>query len=454
MLTRHFRRAPLRYKIVMLMMFTSITSVLLSFTILGFSTWLAPAGQVGTSSPTANGLLAEFKPEGENEGVRTIIGSEPISTRKRYFFQAFVQAFAGSLSLAYLLSIRMQACITRPLESLTRITGPQDSSVITTGTSRIVPEKDELWQIGHNVLQMSAQIESGKDALKFAYERMEQEIDERTQDLKDKKEAAEKTARFKSQFLANISHELRTPMHGILSYANFGVKKSDKADREKLNDYFLNIQKAGYVLLDLLNDLLDLAKLEAGKTRFEFKSEGILPVIKDAIDEFHALIEERGLSIRITEATDSLVFMDRKRMLQVARNILNNAIKFSPAGSEIQVRVRQIDGAATIEIRDHGEGVPVEDLDEIFEKFVQAHDENKAGGTGLGLAICKEIIKSHNGDIWVYNHPTGGAVFIFSIPLASTQADQETLDVDGEPVLTLRQNKGRAEEDVPNPATN
>jgi signal transduction histidine kinase len=197
------------------------------------------------------------------------------------------------------------------------------------------------------------------------------------------------------------------------------MKKFKSSDPEKLHSYFEKINTSGNQLLVLLNDLLDLAKLEAGKTSFEFETQKLFPAIVAVIEEFRMLFHDNQLKINITEASDSELWMDRKRIMQVIRNILANAIKFSPKGGTISIRVREVDGASTVEIKDEGKGIPLEDLDNIFEKFVQARNNSDgSGGTGLGLAICSEVIKAHNGNIWVYNHPSGGAVFIFSIPVA------------------------------------
>ena len=240
------------------------------------------------------------------------------------------------------------------------------------------------------------------------------------------KEQAEKANLAKSMFLANMSHELRTPIHGVLSFAKFGLKNVAKAEREKLNRYFATIHDSGSILLRLVNDVLDLAKLEAGKMTMEMREIDITPLIAKVIDEFDSMTMEKNITIKSAPSDcETQIHGDSTRMMQVVRNLLSNAVRFSPAGGSVEISTRRQAGALVVSVSDGGPGIPDDEMEAIFDKFVQSSKTNTgAGGTGLGLAICREILAAHGGRIWAENKATGGAVFSFEVPLAMSQLVQ------------------------------
>lgn len=247
----------------------------------------------------------------------------------------------------------------------------------------------------------------------------EQQLKNLLEEVTKAKEKAEHANRSKSEFLANMSHELRTPLHGILSFAAFGEKNAATAKLEKVLEYFKNIHHSGTILLDLVNNLLDLAKLESGKMVFEFRPANLGALIGKVADEFSSLVSERGLTIHY-EAPDNaaIATVDRDKLMQVVRNLLSNAVKFSPKGGTIDISVGQWDQALRVRVADQGVGIPSAELDTIFEEFVQSSTtKNGAGGTGLGLAISRQIVAAHKGRIWAENQAEGGAAFFFEIPL-------------------------------------
>jgi len=321
-----------------------------------------------------------------------------------------------SLLVIWLLSYRLERRVTQSLQQVTQ--EAQGVLGVEAPIGEHGPVRRSLQQIQDAFVVQLEQIREHERELAVVREDIDSQVVERTMELTRAKEIAEETVRLKSQFLANTSHELRTPLHAILSFSRFGMDKAGNAEPEKLRGYFANINESGTRLLSLLDDLLDLAKLEAGKVVYSFESDDLLEIVNSSLVEFACLAEEKECRFSLNEAVEAPVQVDRKRMIQVMRNMLSNAIKFSPVGGTIHLRVRKVDGAATVEVRDEGEGIPEEDLDGIFEKFVQARNiSSDAGGTGLGLAICREIVSAHSGDIWVYNERQGGAVFVFSIPL-------------------------------------
>jgi len=231
----------------------------------------------------------------------------------------------------------------------------------------------------------------------------------------------------KSEFLANMSHEMRTPMHAILSYANFGLRRTNKVPLEKLAEYFQEIKDSGERLTLLLNDLLDLAKLEAGSMSYAMEEHNILAVVKEAVMEFQAAAEEKGIILALdAPATPLIGRFDDARIGQVVRNLLSNALKFTESGKKITLQVteemyslkeQENNQAIKISIRDQGVGIPPSEIETIFDKFIQSSTtKSGAGGTGLGLTICNQIIQAHHGKIWAKNNKNGGATFFVLLP--------------------------------------
>lgn len=245
----------------------------------------------------------------------------------------------------------------------------------------------------------------------------EQRLKTLLEEMTAAKEAAETANRAKSEFLANMSHELRTPLHAILSFASFGVKHGT-AKPERVLDYFYKIYDSGTTLLALVNNLLDLAKLESGRMTFDFQPTRFCTLIAKVADEFASLLSERDLSIRYSESdADAMATVDRSKIMQVVRNLVSNAVKFSPKGGAIELGVVQDQDLLRVTVTDQGEGIPDDELEAIFEKFVQSSKtKSGAGGTGLGLPICRQIIAAHNGRVWAENRAQGGAVLTFEIP--------------------------------------
>jgi signal transduction histidine kinase len=253
---------------------------------------------------------------------------------------------------------------------------------------------------------------------KLELERLNKQLRASVQQANILAREAETANQTKTEFLANMSHELRTPLHGILSFASFGIKKYSTAPPEKLLDYFNRIKQSGKTLLELLNDLLDLAKLESGKVVFRFKPTDLVILIKSVTDEFDALLSERNLTIKHkVDGFDGQITIDAEKVKQILRNLLNNAIKFSPKDGIIDIVICTLENSVKVSVCDQGLGIPETELEAVFDKFVQSSKtKTGAGGTGLGLAICKEIVFAHKGRIWVENRKTGGAIFSFEIP--------------------------------------
>ena len=239
--------------------------------------------------------------------------------------------------------------------------------------------------------------------------------------LRRARDLAEDTSRAKTEFLANMSHELRTPLHAILGFAEIGQQQDDPAALPKLQRYFERIHHSGSRLLALLNELLDLSKMEVGRMEYAMQRHELQQVIRECVEEIRGQAEQQAVSLLFLPLPDEVVVeMDAFRIGQVVRNLLSNAIKFSPHGSRVSIAVdpgQSPEVPVSVAIHDQGPGVPEQEREQIFGMFIQCSlTKTGAGGTGLGLAISREIVLAHHGSISVHNAEGGGAIFQFTLP--------------------------------------
>lgn len=279
-----------------------------------------------------------------------------------------------------------------------------------------------------NIEHLSIENERINNELKEYNISLEKEVNSRTRELHQSLESAEKAKKmavqannFKTKFLGNISHELRTPMQGIIGFSKLGLSNGGHLSKQKIVEYFDNIYVSSKRLMGLLNNILDLSKLESGKMDYQFREVALSPLVTSVLKEFSAIINEKKIIVNFTQyelAKKNL--MDTEKITQVLRNLISNAIKFSKYGGELKLQIGEQQNYLTFSITDNGIGIYENELKSVFNKFIQSSKtRTNAGGTGLGLAICKEIILGHQGSIWAENNPEGGSIFKFKIPFHS-----------------------------------
>jgi hypothetical protein len=233
--------------------------------------------------------------------------------------------------------------------------------------------------------------------------------------LEDARHSAEEANRMKSEFLASMSHELRTPLNGILGYAELlEMELEDPAQRE----YAKTIRSSGEHLLVLVTDVLDLAKIEAGRMDFNLTSVELPALLSDIVGSQQGHAQTKGLNLALTESDlPPAVFADPVRLRQILLNLINNALKFTEQGS-VTVRALQEGGQVRIEVQDTGVGIKPEDQQLIFEKFRQgeAFVTRSHQGTGLGLTLAKELVEHMGGEIGMSSTPNVGSTFYVLLP--------------------------------------
>ena len=322
--------------------------------------------------------------------------------------------FVFILLISYVISRFLQRTISEPILHLADV-----SYVVRNGDYQVRAKHysdDELGILTDAYNNMLAEIQSSKETL-------EEKVAERTLDL-------EKLMQIKSQFLSNMSHEIRTPIHGIMNYVDFLVQDWEILDKDQKYEFVTKLHSNSGRLLSLINNLLDLSKLDAGKMEFDMQQENLVEIINDVMQECEALyMNHKDISINFTYDDDAKcnITLDRERIAQVIRNLLSNAIKFTPKGkitltlSFVKFKkenAHKVQGLQLI-LSDEGIGIPLDELIYIFDKFNQStKTKTGAGGTGLGLTISKEIIRAHHGLIWAENNANNvGSTFTFIIPI-------------------------------------
>jgi signal transduction histidine kinase len=303
-----------------------------------------------------------------------------------------VRFAVGSIGLALILGYAISWSVIGPVKQM----DVQFRQIATGDFSHRVeaPNRDELGALAANLNRM-------------------------TEDLGRLYHQIEAANRHKSEFLANMSHELRTPLNGIQGYTELIMDGIYGEVPEKIKEIMERIQQSGNRLLGLINAVLDLSKIEAGRLTLSLADYSMQGVVQNVCTAVEPLAAEKRLALNVSVQPDLPVGKgDEQRLTQVLTNLVGNAIKFTEVG-KVRVEVASTNGAFMVAVSDTGIGISEADQQKVFEEFQQADSSStrKKGGTGLGLAIAKKIIELHNGRIWVESHLGQGSTFRFTLPV-------------------------------------
>ena len=355
--------------------------------------------------------------------------------------EALAPLYASLLRTVLLLLVGLALSLTTGLFLARRMVTP--IRALQAGAARIgagaldqqieVNTGDELEELAQQFNSMTAQ-------LRESYATLEQKVEERTRDLaeamaqlEEKSRQLEVASRHKSEFLANMSHELRTPLNAIIGFSEVLTEQIFGELNERQEEYLNDILTSGRHLLSLINDILDLSKVEAGRMELDLEEFSL----REALENGLTMVKERAgrhgiqLVLELDPELD-VIEADERKVKQVVFNLLSNAVKFTPEGGRIEVSARLAEAgrAVVVAVRDSGIGIAPEDQERIFEEFRQAGQASVKAheGTGLGLALTRKFVELHGGRIWVESEVGVGSTFSFTLPLRTGEAAEPPTD--------------------------
>jgi PAS domain S-box-containing protein len=265
-------------------------------------------------------------------------------------------------------------------------------------------------------------------------------LEESNKELELARTRAEQQSQFKSKFLASMSHELRTPLNAIIGFSELLEQELFGPLNPKQQEYIQHVSASGRHLLSLVNDILDLSKVEAGRMELSREWVPFSMVVEAVRGAVLPLADKRGVTLKVVlpEGLPDL-YIDQMRVRQVLYNLLSNAIKFTPAGGSIEVRAETREGLLAVACRDSGIGISAADLPRLFREFsqIEARAGAKPEGTGLGLALTKRLVELHGGTIAVTSAPGQGSTFTFTLPLLGRELEREPGLGAGEPLVLV-----------------
>ncbi len=265
-------------------------------------------------------------------------------------------------------------------------------------------------------------------------ERLTAELTATNQELALRNQEIERANKLKTEFVASMSHELRTPLHTIIGFAELVAEELEGPLNDKQKRFIGHIYKDSLHLLELINDVLDISRIEAGRLELRLSTFDMTA----AIDEVMATIRPQALakSLHLDEVVEPGVHLraDRVRFKEILYNLLSNAVKFTPGNGRVSVRATVSEGFAYISVADTGVGIPAGELESIFDKFYQVGSTTRGvtEGTGLGLAITKQLVEAHGGKIGVRSETGRGSSFHFSMPIEGLTEDGSAARDDNE----------------------
>jgi signal transduction histidine kinase len=362
-----------------------------------------PQGRINRTANAADRWAASFAEKLASLTGKTRVRANALvaSDRRSYDHSRDLLIAAGSVSLllalalGLLLSDSLLVPLQRTQRRLATIAGGDFSGKLE------VPNRDEIGALAADVNRMSDELQ-----------RLYQEL--------------ETASRHKSDFLATMSHELRTPLNAIIGFSEVLNEQMFGELNERQLAYVDDVLAAGEHLLSLINDVLDLAKIEAGSMELERSEVSIPDVLSSAVSLHSERASRRKVELSLTtEPEDITIEADGRRIRQVVFNLVSNAVKFTPDGGRVDVSARLDDGQVEVAVVDTGPGIAPEELETIFEEFKQATDGRRAEGTGLGLPLSRKLVELHGGHLSLESTRGAGSIFRFTLPVGATGAGVE-----------------------------
>ena len=373
----------------------------------------------------------------DSSGGSVLTATQPIPSLGWHVFveqplgEAFAPLYSAIWRTVLLLIVGLVLAVVASLVLARRMVTPIET--LQAGAARIgrgdldhpieIRTGDELQGLAEEFNRMTAQ-------LRESYAGLEQKVDERTRDLgialeqlEQKGQELETVSRHKSEFLANMSHELRTPLNAIIGFSEVLREQMFGELNEAQVAYVGDVLEAGQHLLSLINDILDLSKVEAGRMELDLAEVSIPQALKSGITMHGERAGRGGIVLNLTVDPDiGMIQADERKLRQVIFNLLSNAVKFTPRGGRVDVSARLTDGVVEVAVADTGKGIAPEDRERIFEEFQQARDSSSGDreGTGLGLTLSRKFIELHGGRLWVESEVGSGSTFRFTVPVATS----------------------------------
>jgi signal transduction histidine kinase len=317
-----------------------------------------------------------------------------VATNRRSYSHArdlLIGAGAGSLLLAVALGLLLSESVVAPLR---RTESRLDGIAVGDFADRLeVENRDEIGSLAAKVNRTSDELQRVHRELELASEH-------------------------KSQFVTNMSHELRTPLNAIIGFSDVLHEQMFGELNERQLGYVEDIREAGKHQLSLINEILDLAKIEAGRMELELSQVAIPDVLRAAVSMQAERASRGDIELTLTTEPDEItVTADERRLRQVVFNLLSNAVKFTPPQGCIDLSARLANGQVEVAVADSGPGIAPEDLETIFEEFEQTGEGKQAEGTGLGLPLSRKLVELHGGRLWAESQPGHGSTFRFTLPV-------------------------------------
>ena len=374
---------------------------------------------------TVKGVIHPIGKQGWNIVIQTPVSELSKEVGGLWLLLALV--LVGSAALAVAAAWLMATRLTRPISQLAYATekvaaGKLTTRVETDAVNEVGTLADSFNRMVSELSYTRARNQQLLDELKQLNENLERRVEQRTEELKIARDQADVANRAKSDFVANLSHELRTPLTSISGFSEALQEKYFGKLNKKQADYVKYIQDNSQHMLSLINQIVDLEKMETGKTEIEISNVRIKKLLENSL----SMIEDKAadqhiiLDCQLAPEIDELeIHADEPKLQQVVINLLSNAVMFTPDGGRIIVRAKVADKQLIVEVEDTGVGIAPENQEKVFEDFFQVKSDikDKTPGLGLGLGLSRRLVEMHGGKIWVESEGEGkGSRFIFTIP--------------------------------------